>query len=150
MLGKFPFSQAFSTKYKLWIRPENCGLAKLSVRTEHKRKKKPQRPRQRKHHLKIMQFIQSYHTRKMFVIMLEWNWEWWFRDDKTTNKQTKQPRTFPSFKTRTGHFKSLIGRERRANIRVVYVIKVFANAKNKALDCHGLFELVWQTQICNL
>ena len=50
----------------------------------------------------------------------------------------------------TGHFNSLIGRERRANIRVVYVMKVFANAKNKALDCRGQFQLVWQTQICNL
>ena len=50
----------------------------------------------------------------------------------------------------TGHFMSLMGRELRANIRVVYIMKVFANVKNKALDCDGVFELVWQIQICSL
>ena len=67
-----------------------------------------------------------------------------------TNKQTMQHCTFINFKAWTGHFKSLIGRERRANARMVYIMKVFANAKSKALDCHGLFELIWQAQICNL
>ena len=76
MFGKFPFSQPFSTKYRLWTRPGNRGLAQVSVRTEHKRKKKPQRRRQRKHHLKIISCLfKVIMIGKCVLIMLECNWE---------------------------------------------------------------------------
>ena len=140
MLGRFPFSQPFSTKHRFWTRPGNCGLAQLSVRTEETTTSTAEQTSSEDNFLFIMHG-------KCVLIMLEWNWEWWLGDNKTTNKETKQPRTFPNFKTWTGYFKSLIEREQRANIRVLYVMKVFSNAKNKALNCYNLFELVANTDL---
>ena len=88
MFGKFPFSQPFSTKYRLWTRPGNRGLAQVSVRTEHKRKKKPQCRRQRKHLKIISCLFKVIMIGKCVLIMLECNWEWPFGDNKQTNNAT--------------------------------------------------------------
>ena len=65
MLGKFPFSQRFSTKYRSFVdnpRPGNSGLAQLSVRTEHTTTSTAEETLSEIHFL----FIQSYYAGKVY------------------------------------------------------------------------------------
>ena len=94
--GNFPFhSDSVRNIDHLWTRPGNCGLAQLSVRTEHTITSTAEETLSEIHFL----FIQSYYAGKVYsnyagiklVVTI------------TKNKQTIQHLTFPNFKRWNGH-----------------------------------------------